>query len=366
MAKKRRPFARLLLLGTSLLLAAGLGELAFRWLAPTPFEPVRYFAVDGPRVPDGEIGHFMTSWVVAMTQQERREPRGWLPPGTRFRMGYDRARWPYFDADGCVTYRVGAHGFRDLDFPVAKRRGELRILALGDSFTFGFGVRLEDSWPQQLEGLLRKERADPVEVVNAGFACLSFTCGMFHAWVEQEGIRLAPDLVIVGFCLNDMGNVPLLSYPIVRAEPVLGGFSKILDAVVRERRQRQVLAEPRDMSEAVRADPAPWNLAQNGLRLTKAILDRQQVPLLVVVFPMLSELGDRYPYAKLHAMVREFCATAQIRCLDLLPAFAHRDERSLWAHETDQHPNDEGMRIIATSIHDYLLVEKLVPAAGSR
>jgi lysophospholipase L1-like esterase len=313
-------------------------------------------------VPDGEIGHFMTSWAVAMTNQERREPRGWLQPGTRFRMGYDRARWAYFDADGCVTYRIGAHGFRDLDFPAGKRPAELRILALGDSFTFGFGVQLEDSWPQQLEALLRRERANPVEVVNAGFACLSFTCGMFHPWVEQEGVRLAPDLAIVGFCLNDMGSVPLLSYPRVPAEPVLGGFSKLLDGIVREVRQRQVLAMPRDMSTAVLAAPDGWNLAQGGLRLLKAILDKRNVPLLVVVFPMLSELGDRYPYAKLHAMVREFCGSAQIRCLDLLPAFAHEDEQSLWAHETDQHPNDQGMRIIAAAIHEYLLAEKLVPA----
>ena len=35
--------------------------------------------------------------------------------------------------------------------------------------------------------------------------------------------------------------------------------------------------------------------------------------------------------------------------------FAGQDERSLWVHETDQHPNDKGQRILADAILRWLV-----------
>ena len=358
MARRRRLALRLLLLLASVLVAWGLGEAAFRLLRAQPIGSVRYFAVDGPRIPPREIQNYMSSWAwIAQQQPSTDQPRGWLQPGLRFRMGYDHARWRYFDQDGAVTYRINSLGFRDLEFPVAKRPDEWRILALGDSFTFGFGVQLEDTWPQQLEQRLRAGRQGPVEVINGGFACLSFDCGHFDRWLEREGVRFQPDLVIVGFCLNDMGDVPMLSYDVVRPQPVLGSW--LLGEVVRSIAQRAELARPRDMSLAVEQHPEMWHATQTGLRRLHAVLEARHVPLLVAVFPMLSELGERYPYARLHAMVGDFCRDAGIPCLDLLPVFRGRDEQQLWAHETDQHPNDVGQHLIATAIEAWLVQQRL-------
>ena len=38
-----------------------------------------------------------------------------------------------------------------------RRADSLRILALGDSFTVGSNVRMEDTWPANLERRLRSE-----------------------------------------------------------------------------------------------------------------------------------------------------------------------------------------------------------------
>lgn len=58
---------------------------------------------------------------------------------------------------------ISAQGIRNDMGVIPKPKGVYRILALGDSFTFGWGVNLADSWPKQFEHTLKDS-----EVINAG------------------------------------------------------------------------------------------------------------------------------------------------------------------------------------------------------
>ncbi len=107
-----------------------------------------------------------------------------------------------------VLVRINSDGFRDREFSKIKPENVFRIVFLGDSFTFGWGVELNDSLPKQLESLLNK-RDDRViyEVLNFGVP------GM-NTWEEVEmfknkGLRYDPDIVIVGFVTNDVENETL-------------------------------------------------------------------------------------------------------------------------------------------------------------
>src|SRR5512134_166244 len=62
---------------------------------------------------------------------------------------------------------INADGFRDREFPV-ERGAAARIVALGDSVTFGWGVPAEDAWPKQLERLLAADGGPDPEVLNLG------------------------------------------------------------------------------------------------------------------------------------------------------------------------------------------------------
>ena len=46
--------------------------------------------------------------------------------------------------------QTNSQGFRGWDYPVEKSESTIRILAIGDSFTYGWGVELEDTWPYLL------------------------------------------------------------------------------------------------------------------------------------------------------------------------------------------------------------------------
>ncbi|NNE07391.1 MAG: hypothetical protein HKN20_02390 [Gemmatimonadetes bacterium] len=99
-----------------------------------------------------------------------------------------------------IDFRVSTNDFGLRDAPVGPKRG-LRILALGNSCTFGVGVEGEDSFPEQLENLIGQSVPQGVEVLNAGTP--GYTAFQGRRFLERIGDDLDPDLVIVSFGFND-------------------------------------------------------------------------------------------------------------------------------------------------------------------
>ena len=70
-----------------------------------------------------------------------------------------------------AVVRTNSLGLRDDEISRSKPDGEIRVLALGDSFTFALGVRFEDLWVQQLEAALNERwGTGRVQVINAAVA----------------------------------------------------------------------------------------------------------------------------------------------------------------------------------------------------
>ena len=97
------------------------------------------------------------------------------------------------------TTTTHALGFRDREFSQSKTV-RTRIVALGDSFTYGWGVEAEESWPKALEQRLRSSGLD-VEVANLGKPGAS---PRNYADIAEKSISLLhPDVVIVGVLQGD-------------------------------------------------------------------------------------------------------------------------------------------------------------------
>jgi lysophospholipase L1-like esterase len=341
-----RTARKIALLGGATLLALGAAEAVARVVfRPAGTTSLRLLLPDGSAAPLAEGFHYLYHY----TEREREEPgpRGRLPSSFRQRIAYDRPTWDYFDADGAVVAATNALGFRDLEFTVDKPPGQFRIMALGDSFTYGLGVPLEASWPQVLEAGLGGTDGG-IEVINAGWP--NTAPGDYAPWFAGDGVRFAPDLVVLALCLNDLAPVPMLAYPIADPEPWLGGISVLLDRLQRELEQRRLIAEPRDHAAMVDADPSQWEATQAGILAIRDAAAGAGAGFALVVLPMMSGLGPGYPYRRMHAMVDTFARREGLTCLDLLPAFEGLAERDLWVHSHDQHPNHLGQRRIAEAI----------------
>lgn len=100
-----------------------------------------------------------------------------------------------------VQIRTNDRGVR-ADGPISyeKPKGTVRIVALGDSFTMGYGASLKQTYLSQLSRALG-EKGTPVEVINLGVSGHGNTEELIA--LQNEGIKYEPDLVIVGWHFTD-------------------------------------------------------------------------------------------------------------------------------------------------------------------
>lgn len=104
-----------------------------------------------------------------------------------------------------VPITTNALGLRGPEVLQPKPSNEVRLLALGDSVTFGWGLRGEDAYPAQLASLLATLRpAQHFEVINAGVS--GYGTWQELLWLQDDGSALQPDIVIVQLHLNDAAD----------------------------------------------------------------------------------------------------------------------------------------------------------------
>jgi lysophospholipase L1-like esterase len=105
-----------------------------------------------------------------------------------------------------VTVRTNALALRGAPASAEKPEGVYRVLVLGDSFAFGFGVEDAEAFPAVLGRALApppgRERA---EVLNAGVA--GWSADQYLLFLETRGFALAPDLVLLAVSENDPGDL---------------------------------------------------------------------------------------------------------------------------------------------------------------
>jgi len=107
-----------------------------------------------------------------------------------------------------VPVRINALGFRGEDPDPIKNDRTSRIVILGDSTAFGFGVEEDDCLVNRLQVLLDASGTE-VEVLNAGIPGYGLRGEI--AVLEEKVRALQPDIVVVVFDANDL---PVGSYGI--------------------------------------------------------------------------------------------------------------------------------------------------------
>lgn len=248
------------------------------------------------------------------------------------------------------------------------RRGDFRILVVGDSFTDGGGLLEGEPYPHRLAALL-SERYGP-----EAFEVLTVADSGLNTELEYELARpwvtdLSPELVVLGMCLNDPeSSQPELQRQVLFAagwrdtHPASEAAAYRSSAVVRLVVDRFVEQSARRSLRRYYAswydeDLPSWKEFVRALRKFRRISRKNGAALVVVVFPIFdSPLDHRYPYRDLHARITRLAASLRIPTLDLLPAYDGWDAEDLAVVPfTDPHPNALAHRIAAESILEYLL-----------
>jgi len=102
---------------------------------------------------------------------------------------------------------INSLGLRGREYRYQKPAGIRRILVLGDSFTWGYGVGDEDVFTEVLQRRLQSQGRD-TQVINTGVS--GWGTGQQYLFLKSEGFRYQPDVVVLAFyLLNDPREVRL-------------------------------------------------------------------------------------------------------------------------------------------------------------
>ncbi len=254
-----------------------------------------------------------------------------------------------------------------------KPPGTFRVMIIGDSFTWGWGVSWDKTYAARLARWLpRLESESDFQVVN-------WSRPGWNTWEEWISVReqlevWAPDLVIVGYVFNDAESTDLREREAARLnlarrtpQGAIGSrlcrwsrlAQRLADAVENRRMRRELTAYYHRLYES-----EGWATGKRGLRRLRAAAKGLDVPLLLVLFPIFdSQLDEAYAYRELHGLLTTTADTLEIPHLDLLPVFEEFDGRELAVVPfTDAHPSPLAHRIAAKAILDHLVENELIPA----
>jgi len=105
------------------------------------------------------------------------------------------------------VFHTNSRGFNSPEVRYEKTDGAYRIVTLGDSSTFGWGVDTKAAYPRLLRSILEQRHPGAViEVVNLGVCGYSSLQG--RVLMEREALRYRPDLVTISYGSNDFSLVP--------------------------------------------------------------------------------------------------------------------------------------------------------------
>lgn len=299
--------------------------------------------------------------------------------GWRLRPGID-AEW--FGA----PVSINAAGLRGAPPANPRVPGAERVLVLGDSVVFGFRIgEGEGTLPERLQADLRAATGRPVEVLNAGVG--GWSPWQEDAWLRARGDELAPDVVILGFVLNDVVEKLSLerfggdevSFQLRHARPTgVAGWVRAtawyalvheLAARLRGERSAREGAQERELLSVydlmLRPDDADvaqaWDLTLPNVASVAAWCRERGVKFLVTVFPYTIQLEDpdarRWdaPQRRLAAALRE----QGVALVDPLPALRAAMRREGWTqydvYLDAVHPSPLGDRVFAEQLSAELL-----------
>jgi lysophospholipase L1-like esterase len=257
-----------------------------------------------------------------------------------------------------VAIRTNSLGMRGPELARPRDPACVRIGVLGDSVAFGIGLPLESVWSsvvlREIGAARPGERFELANCAVSGYSSQDEACVL-----ESKLLPLDPDLVIVGYFLNDPEPEPLQPLQNYFHDPEWWQHSDILRRLAQLRRK---LAVQRlgggDVWRYYHApEGEPWKGARAALERMAELARPRGVHVLLIVTPVLSPLEhwSEYPYASIHAQVCALARGLGWQALDLLEALGRSGLEPPQLRLDESHPNARGSEIIGRAIAAELL-----------
>jgi len=325
--------------------------------------------------------------------------------GSSFSRSYNTYRGKPHSRD--YDSKLNSHGFKGREFTIRKPPNTYRILAIGDSFTFGI-VPYEYNYTYHIERQLNRElsASDGVsyELVNMGISGTGPRD--YLTLLVDEGLQLHPDMVIVSIFIgndiieaqrNDVVRDYWLKEPWYTSSYVLSFFRYLLTVSHKFEGGIQKLDHYDDNAPTHTEDaffaiqvPRLQNFVKNDrefldafrvqvgyLHQIKRICDKNHIGLLFVLIPDEMQVNKaqqievikrakvdpaQVDMLQVNRMLQHDCAAEGIPYIDLLPTFAASDKSLYKPRNT--HWNIAGNLLAAQNITPKV-IELIHQASGA-
>lgn len=255
------------------------------------------------------------------------------------------------------------------DFPYTRENHKLRILVLGDSFTFGEEVSDNETFCHYLQQMLPH-----TEIINAGVP--GYGHDQMLILLKEEGIKYKPDMVLLAFVSTDMsrnlltfrsfakprfilgkGELTLTGTPVPRPEDILRSDwtrPRIVDilSIVKYRLRRVSGLYQKEMEGVTTA------ILTNMIGVIDSI---HAVPV-IAYLPTGSEIGSPVAVTHEEAYMFSIChSNGRAKCFSTRAHFVERIAKGE-TFKMAGHWDPAGHLAVAEAIRDYLVGEGYVTA----
>lgn len=233
-----------------------------------------------------------------------------------------------------TTVEISSQGIRDHLYPVKKNVDEYRIIVLGDSIAFGWGVEMEEGVSKRLERFLNKD-GKRFSVIN--FSVPSYTIAQEVETLLTKAKAFDPDMIIFIICDNDKEPATNYYYPFVFLNYVPRFFY----------RSRLFCSLHAALSLYLRNRNESPELTQKGLKEADDAIQKLAEIIKADDLKVFFYRADK-------AWLRPILQRHGLGDTIISSKIIFQKQPWLVINELDGHPNAQGHEMMAREIYDYL------------
>jgi hypothetical protein len=301
-----------------------------------------------------------------------------------------------------IPTKINSFGLKNKEINFRKSKNTLRISFFGDSFTYGDGLSIQETFPSQLEKLyyLKKKDSIDIEVLNFGVSDMNTFQETMYA--INYGLKFKPDIIMMVWLYNDieMKDYTLEDFEYFVREENLGnsndpyyanvnkensGFKdkkgsftltlwKFYEYLTLKSRLIYVLGKRmkslfqnfglnlKKSEEIIYSDLEAdgFQLSFKSLNYINDKLNKLNIEFYVVIYPPLQMLEYDYYNDLINKKVEDYCINNSIPCLNLFSSFRGLEPSILHVSSNDPHPNEYANEIASKAIEKYLREESAI------
>jgi hypothetical protein len=251
--------------------------------------------------------------------------------------------WETQYGDVLITYNE--RGLRDRPI-LPKSQDEFRILALGDSATFGWGVSQDQIFTSRLERILQDRFQRTVRVINSGVG--GYNTVQEVTYFNNEGLTLQPDLVMLTYVENDIEENKGVHDPTAGTSLREISFPSMVVTMLRklwlyrlaDHVYHYALPDLNGQPPKPSRGEQGWSASMSALDELVEMCKQHKIPLIVFYFGYEPD-GEKPLFQD---VVRH---AKGVTVSDIGQWFSGVDKFSLINSQVDSHPNAEAHRVMA-------------------